>query len=125
MAYTSDESGQYEVYVKPYPELSGAWAISTNGGEEPIWSRDGKSLYYRNGDTWLEVPISFDPNFSMGTPRVVLEGPYINVPGRSYDLSADGSKFLVILDEGTEEFSRHVEVVLNWFDELERLVPTR
>jgi serine/threonine protein kinase/Tol biopolymer transport system component len=125
MAYTSDESGQYEVYVKPYPELSGAWAISINGGEEPIWSRDGKSLYYRNGDTWLEVPISFDPNFSMGTPRVALEGPYINVPGRSYDLSADGSKFLVILDEGTEEFSRHVEVVLNWFDELERLVPTR
>ena len=125
MAYTSDESGQYEVYVKPYPELSGAWAISSNGGEEPIWSRDGKSLYYRNGDTWLEVPISFDPDFSMGTPRVVLEGPFINVPGRSYDLSADGERFLVILDEGTEEFSRHVEVVLNWFDELERLVPTR
>jgi hypothetical protein len=61
----------------------------------------------------------------MGTPRIVLEGPYINVPGRSYDISADGKRFLVILDEGTEEFSRHVEVVLNWFDELERLVPTR
>lgn len=46
------------------------------------------------------------------------------MPGLSYDISADGSKYLVILDEGTEEFSRHVEVVLNWFDELERLVPT-
>jgi serine/threonine-protein kinase len=125
MAYTSDESGQYEVYVKPYPALTGAWAVSSDGGEEPIWSRDGRSLYYRNRDQWMEVPISVDPEFTAGKPRVALEGPFINVPGRSFDISADGNRFLVILDEGTEEFSRHVEVVLNWFDELERIVPTK
>jgi len=124
IAYTSDESGRYEIYVKAYPGSGGAWVISAEGGEEPIWSRDGRSLFYRNGDTWLEAPVSFEPEFTVGTPRVVIEGPYINVPGRSYDVSADGSKFLVILDEGNEEYSRHVEVILNWFDELERLVPT-
>jgi len=124
MAYTSDESGRYEVYVKPYPELSGAWAISSDGGEEPVWARDGRSLFYRNQDTWLQVPISTEPEFAAGIPRVVLEGPFINVPGRSYDVAPDGSRFLVIRDVGNEEFSRHVEVVLNWFDELERLIPT-
>jgi hypothetical protein len=78
VAYTSDESGRYEIYVKPYPELSGAWVVSTEGGEEPVWSRDGRSLFYRNGDTWLEVPISYEPEFSVGKPRVAIEGPYIS-----------------------------------------------
>jgi hypothetical protein len=87
----------------------------------PIWS----PRFQTPAVSWLEVPISLDPDFTMGMPRVVLEGPCINVPGRSYDVSPDGSRFLVILDQGNEEFSRHVEVVLNWFDELERLVPTQ
>ena len=122
VAYTSDESGRYEIYVKPYPALSGAWVVSTEGGEEPVWSRDGRSLFYRNGDTWLEVPVSYKPEFNVGKPRVALEGPYINVPGRSYDVSPDGERFLVVkqAEQKEQQNQQPMALVLNWQNDLRR-----
>ncbi|MDA2912837.1 serine/threonine-protein kinase [Acidobacteriia bacterium AH_259_A11_L15] len=124
IAYTSDESGRWEIYVRPYPGHGGRARISTEGGEEPIWSRDGRKLFYRYGSRWYVVDLDLGAEFRAGTPRLLFEGPYINVFGYSYDVSPDGERFLVI--EGAEQEKTLTELVVltNWFDELRRRVPS-
>ena len=125
IAYTSDESGQYEVYVQPWPPTGGKWQVSTTAGgnEEPVWSRNGRELFYRNGRRWMAVPISTLPGFSSGAPQVLFQGDYINVSGLEYDVSPDGRRFLV-LQPVEASGPTELHVVINWFDELKRLVPT-
>jgi serine/threonine-protein kinase len=119
IAYVSDESGQYEVYVRPYPPGLGKWQVSTHGGEEGIWSRDGRELFYRNGNTWMAVPVRLQPEFEAGTPQQLFEGPYVNVGGLSYDVTPDGQRFLVLEpDEPAAAPVTHLNVVLNWFEEV-------
>src|SRR6185436_12404072 len=81
IAYISDESGQYEGYVRPYPGPGGKWQVSTQGGGEMIWSRDGKELFYRNGNKWMVAAVNLEPEFKPETPRVLFEGPYVDVGG--------------------------------------------
>ena len=119
ISYVSDESGQYEVYVRPYPGPGGKWQISTQGGEEGVWSRDGKELFYRNGNTWMAVAVSLKPEFAAGIPRPLFEGPYVNVGGVSYDVTADGQRFL-LLKPAEQSPVTHLNVVLNWFEELKK-----
>jgi hypothetical protein len=121
LAYVSDESGQYEVYVRPYPPRPEKWQVSTQGGEEEIWSRDGRELFYRNGNTWMAVDVSLRPEFKVGTPRLLFEGPYVNVGGYSYDVTPDGQRFL-LLQPAEEALApvTHLNIVLNWFDEVRR-----
>jgi serine/threonine-protein kinase len=121
IAYVSDESGQYEVYVRPYPGPGGTWQVSAQGGEEHIWSRDGKELFYRNGNVWMRVDVRLDGRFQAGTPEVVFEGPYVNVGGRSYDITPDGQRFIVLepVEPATAPVT-HLTVVLNWFEEVKR-----
>jgi Tol biopolymer transport system component len=121
LAYISDSSGQYEVYVRPYPGPGSQWQISTGGGEEPVWSRDGRELFYRNGSKWMSVAVMTTTEFSASTPKMVFEGPYVNVPGISYDVARDGR--FVALAGSPEVPMRHVNVVLNWLDDLRRQVP--
>src|SRR6266571_4581457 len=64
IAYGSDESGQYEIYVRPYPGPGGKWQVSTEGGEHVIWSRDGKEIFYRNGQKWMVVAVNLKPEFT-------------------------------------------------------------
>jgi len=116
MAYTSDESGRYEVYARA---ISGdrSYNVSLDGGEEPIFSADGKTLYYRNGNRFYATPIleaSEDgTRFRAGRPEVVVEGAYSNVPGLSYDVGPDGRLLLLRTDGGTER-PGHLNVILNW-----------
>ena len=70
IAYTSDEQGQYEVYVQPYPQTGEKWRVSTEGGEEPVWSRSSHELFYRNGRKWMAVSYSTNPKFSAELPKV-------------------------------------------------------
>jgi len=125
LAYISNESGRDEVYVEPYPGREGKWTISTEGGREPVWSRDGSALYYRQGDRMLVVAIDPGPPFSAGKPRVVFKGRYeVGVAGNpNWDISPDGRRFLMI-KRGEESAPTRLHVVVNWFEELERLVPT-
>ena len=123
IAYISDRDGRYQVYVQPYPAMDRVWQISDDFGEEPIWSSNGDELFYRNGDKWMVVSISTEPEFTPGTPQVLFEGPYINVPGLSYDVASDGQRFLVLQPEYDDSEVRELHVVLNWFEELKRLVP--
>jgi eukaryotic-like serine/threonine-protein kinase len=123
MAYVSDESGRNEIYVVSFPGPGGKWQISTGGGREPAWNRNGRELFYRNGDKMMAVEINTQSGFSAGTPRVLFQGPYqtLTASTPNYDVSADGQRFLML--EPTEQPAQ-INVVLNWFEELKQKVPT-
>jgi Tol biopolymer transport system component/DNA-binding winged helix-turn-helix (wHTH) protein len=128
MAYVSNESGHYEVYVLPFPGPGGKWQISTEGGTEPLWNPNGRELFYRNGDMMMTAAISTKPRFSAGKPKVLFAGqfePSPNaVPNANYDISPDGLRFLMVKPGGRDQTPTQINVVLNWFEELKQKVPT-
>ena len=126
LAYTSNESGQSEVYVQPFPGLGGKWQISTDGGTEPAWSPQGTELFYRSGRRMMVVPVQTDPAFRAGRPEILFEGSYRGLNSapaayQYYDISQDGQQFLMVKPG---QNPGQINVVLNWFEELKRLVPT-
>jgi Tol biopolymer transport system component len=125
LAYVSDESGRYEVYVRPYLEGRGRWLVSAGGGSEPLWSPNGREIFYRHEGKMMVVPIRTEPEFSPGSPSVLFEkelksGIYGTL---SYDISPDGQRFLMI-ERNLEMTRNQLNIVLNWREELKRLVPT-
>ena len=117
IAYISDESGQYEAYVRPYPPREGKWQVSREGGDEVKWSRDGKELFYRNGRKWMAAAVNLKPEFTVQKPSQLFEGPYANVGGVSYAVTRDGQRFIVLEPaEGEAAPVTHLNVVLNWLD---------
>ncbi len=77
MEYASDESGQVQIYVRPFPEVDGGrWQVSTSGGDSPLWSRDGRELFYHSGNAVMAVPVKTEPTFSRETPRTLFQGMY-------------------------------------------------
>ena len=121
IAYTAEESGRYEVYAQAYPSGQRT-QVSFQGGEEPIWSRKGDELFYRNGNKWMSVRISTTGGFNPGTPRELIQGPFWNVAGVSYDVAPDGARFLLLKPVREERPVTEVNVVLNWFEELKSRV---
>jgi serine/threonine-protein kinase len=129
IAYFSDESGQDEVYVRPFPNVDqGKWQVSSDGGTEPLWIPDGRGLFYRDGQKMMKVFIEAKPTFTHGKPEVLfeLDGRYlIRAPGQNHDISPDGLRFLMITEgEQTKTAPAAINVVLNWFEELKQLLPT-
>ncbi len=127
IAYTSNESGRDEVYVRPFPNVEeGKWQISRDGGTEPFWHPKGQELFYRNGRALEVVSIKTEPNFTAGSPEVLFTGRYTSgLPVTNYDISPDGQRFLMIKEAEEEEGQQgQINVVLSWFEELKRLVPT-
>ena len=124
LAYQSDESGRYEVYVLPFPKVEegGKWQISTQGGSWPVWATNGRELFYRTANEMMAVDITTEPSFSMGKPRLLFKTPMVTAR-RDFDVTPDGQHFLMIRSEQTST-PTHINVVLNWFEELKRLVPT-
>ena len=131
IAYYSDESGQREVYVQPFPDLDGKYPISTAGGTSPVWGPEGRELFYRDGQDGqavLVVPIDTEGGFAAGTPEVLFEGPYLpEIPnGRQYDLAPDGQRFLMVKEgaaTGDTSTPSQIIVIENWFEELKARVP--
>ena len=129
LAYVSDESGRWEVSVQPYPGPGAVTPISTDGGFEPVWSPDGREIYYRRESGAQVMAVSFVPDEApprVGKPRLLFEGPYRGGQryGRSYDLAPDGERFLMIQEGEPPSPPPQYNIVLNWFQELKRLVPT-
>jgi serine/threonine-protein kinase len=125
VAYESDESGEAEVYVRPFPLEAGKWRISSAGGYDPVWAPDGRTIYYRGSDNKVYgVSVAVDgSDLSVGSARALFDDRYEDYRGRSYDIGPDGS-FLFMQGEGAAVEKRDFPtVVFNWFEELERLVP--
>jgi Tol biopolymer transport system component len=127
LAYVSNESGRPEIYVQPYPGPGGKWQVSTDGGTEPAWNRNGRELFYRNGNAMMTVDTTPQPNFTAGKPRVLFEGEYLATPfpqlGTDYDVPADGQRFLMVKEIERAQSTAQINVVLNWVEELKRRVP--
>jgi len=126
LAYISDESGHWEIYVQPYPGPGARWQISTEGGTEPLWNPNGRELFYRSGDKMMAAEITTQPSFSAGQPKVLFEGHYQSAPGTfpNYDVSPDGQRFLMLKASEQEAAApTQINVVLNWFEELKRRAP--
>ncbi len=124
VAYRSNESGRHEIYVQPFPATGAKWQISTDGGEEAAWvrTRTGQEIFYRNGDKMMSVDVTTEPAFTQGKPELLFEGQYLTLgPRAEYDVTPDGQRFLMIK---SEQQVTQINVVLNWFEELKRLVPT-
>jgi Tol biopolymer transport system component len=121
LAYRSDESGRQEIWVRPFPAAPGKWQISTEGGVSARWARSGE-LFYKDGDKMMAVDLTTQPTLAAGRPRVLFEGRYETGVG-SFDVRSDGQRFLM-LQAGEEQAVTQVNVVLNWFEELRRRVPT-
>jgi len=129
LAYVSDEGGTHNVYVRPYPEPDVKWLVSgEEGGGEPVWSPDGRELFYRSRDRMMVVSIETEPSFNAGRPQMLFEGSYVSTTNtigfQYYDISPDGKRFLMMKQNVQEQPRNQLEIVLNWFSELERLVPT-
>ena len=84
--------------MQPYPGPGGKYQISTEGGTEPVWNRNGRELFYRSGDRMMAADVTTQPSFSLGKPRMLFQGEYVPSPGTvvNYDVSADGQRFLMI-----------------------------
>ena len=92
-----------------------------------MWARNGRELFYRNGDKMMGVAVEGGATFSPGVPQLVFEGQYAEVPWQdaNYDVSPSGERFLMIREAETQrESPTQLILVQNWFDELQRLVPT-
>jgi len=133
MAYQSDESGEFQIYVRPFPDIEGDRVqVSNRGGSFPLWSRDGRELFYlQEVDPVQLISVSLnigeiDRAFRIGAREALLDWPYFrNNEGRSYDVSLDGQRFLALKEAAeTDASPPQILIVQNWFEELKRLVPT-
>jgi len=120
-AYTSNESGQDEIYVRAFPEPKGRWQVSSGGGAEPLWSVDGRTIYYRRADTLFAAAVKASPTFSVGRQRMVFAAGFNPSPFHgvtNYDRDPRTGEFVVFSQH--EGSTAALVVVLNWFEELRR-----
>jgi serine/threonine protein kinase/Tol biopolymer transport system component len=137
LAYQSNESGKYEVYVRSFPNVNkgGRWQISTNGGDSPLWSPDGQELFYRSGDSFMAVEVETDPAFRPAKSKILFKGTYFSTGApfdfTMWDISPDGKRFLMLKPHAstgatpTAPGPRKINIVLNWFEELKKQVPSK
>jgi Tol biopolymer transport system component/predicted Ser/Thr protein kinase len=118
MAYTSNESGKVEVYVTAFPGPGGKWQISTEGGKTPLWAPNSRELFYRKDKKFMRVAVTTAPSFSASRPELLFEGDY-----EGWDIAPDGKRFLMVKDEAAESAPKHLNLVLDWFQDLKLRAP--
>ena len=127
LAYQSDESGALEIYVSEYPGGAHKKRVSTGGGTGPLWSLDGSELFFQSEDgrRLFAVDIASGPRLEISGQRLLFEGSFkpSHESALSFDLSPDGRRFLMRQRPEGEMVAREIVLVLDWFSELERLVP--
>jgi len=112
LAYTSTETGTIEIFVRTYPEGKIIGQVSTSGGMEPRWIASGE-LFYRNGNRWYSTHVSTTPEPRWDPPQLVFDTDFIDTPGFSYDVSADGQRLLVVKRPQPVPNSR-INLIVNW-----------
>jgi serine/threonine protein kinase/Tol biopolymer transport system component len=128
VAYASDQSGASEVWVRPFPGPGAPVRVSSDGGHDPVWSRDDKEIFYDNGQKLLSARVaSAAPDLRVDAPRVLFEGGFVHdtkdMTIRFFDVAPDG-RFLMIEPTGTAR-AASIIVAQHWDEELKRLLPTR
>ncbi|MGA7303293.1 MAG: protein kinase [Rhodothermales bacterium] len=118
IAYTSDESGRSEVWVTSTEGAGSKWQISTDGGEEPIWSPTSNEIFFSSTPSWYSVRYRLDPTPSFETPQLMFSGQYMQIGGFGYDVAPDGSRFLLVKQLEPEPRPTELKVVVNWFGEI-------
>ena len=128
IAYASDESGNSQVYVQPFPGPGPKIQVSSDGGFDPVWRRSGGELFYRSSNKMMVVTVSTAGSFRASAPKMLWEGNYSSGAGSScgmpgvassnYDVSADGQHFLMVRDADDSIVGKSIVVVLNWAEEL-------
>jgi len=135
IAYASNETRKYEVYVRPFPDVNkGRWQVSTGGGNTPLWSPDDRELFYRSGNEAMAVPVEAEPTFKHGKATVLFRAAFgaafaerrgsDSADYTYWDISPDGKRFLMVKD-ATAEAPRKINVVVNWTEELKQRVPVK
>ncbi len=141
MAYQSDESGKGEIHVPSFPNVNeGKWQVSNGGGGSPLWSPDGRELFYRSGDATMAAKVETEPTFKRKNPKILFQGTYLStgnerLSATPWDIHPNGKKFLMIkppavsASESTAEKAAasapqlKIIFVMNWFEELKERVP--
>jgi serine/threonine-protein kinase len=128
IAYSSNESGQMEVYVRAYPRAPGVGRrVSLGGGEGPVWAADGRTLYYRGRSELMAVETTLTPGFTAGRPKPLFryDGVFVmSGNAAAYDIHPDGTRFIMVTQDANRIAPvRQIHIVQNWFEELKRLVP--
>ena len=122
LAYTLNESGRFEVFVRSYPDLERKRQVSTLGGLEPVWSADGAELFYRteDGRQVMRVKVVAEPDLELGHPELLFEGGFVPPQwfGRNFDVAPDGQSFLLLESVLPDSIDAKLQVVLNWSTEL-------
>jgi serine/threonine-protein kinase len=124
VAYVSTETGQQEVYVQAFPGPGGKERVSTQGGQSVRWARSGRELFYRGalGEVGLmAVDVQTAPQFHVGLPKLVVKGTF----GTTWDVTPDGTHFLIELIGGSAQGDRRMIGISDWFDDLRRRVPVK
>ncbi len=130
IVYQSDESGRDEVYVRPFPNVDeDRRQVSNAGGTQPLWSPDGRELFYvEPGTPPRLMTVSVEPgsaSFEFTDRSALMDWPYVGSRlGRNYDVTVDGTRFIAIRDLSEESTDPGIIVVENWFEEVEQRVPT-
>ena len=129
LAYESNESRQFEVYVCSYPEGDQRKQVSLDGGHDPLWAPDSHELFYRSGDEIMAASINTTPDLNIGKQRILFEDKYALLGGRmTWDIDPEGKRFLMAkdyIDSSAEEGATlpKINVIVNWFEELKERVP--
>jgi Tol biopolymer transport system component len=129
LAYESSETGEKAIFVRPFPDVSTArWRLSSAGGVNPAWARDGRALFYRTGQAILAVSVRGATPADWGAPEKLFEGPYFFIDGpETFDVAPDGRFLMLKMGGGNAEPTTpdSLIVVQNWHEELKRLVPAK
>jgi serine/threonine-protein kinase len=124
VVYETIGSSVREIYARSYPDGGGPWQISSEGGRAPRWSPDGREIFYLEDGALIAVAVETEPSFRVVGRRRLFEGPYAD-NSHSYDVSRDGKRFLMLKEGGDlgNEGDSGLVIVLDWFEELKRIVP--
>ena len=121
IAFQSNQSGRFETYVTSFPQPGTLTQVSKAGGSAPIWSRDGREIFFSNGDRMMAAPIVTESEIKVGEAQMLFSGNYLG----DGDLARDTGRFLMLRDNGQEDAGKAIYLVMNWFDELLSKVPLK
>jgi serine/threonine-protein kinase len=127
ISYVSDITGRDEVYISPFPGPGSRWQVSTEGGSWPMWNPRGGELFYLKDQVMMAVAVRPDSVSPVSTPKRLFEGPFTVFRAKNYvpyDVARDGERFLMMQPAHGDPDPREIDLVLGWFQELRRLVPT-